>query len=402
MRLLPSDPDIQTIIARINSKDINLQPDFQRGEVWGDPKKRRLIDSILRDWHVPPIHVVEVKETAKQDVLDGQQRLVAIRDFVQGIIRIDGHTQPADAEIIELDGLTYDELPEKWRRKFDQFTIRLFKIIDYKPEEPGELFYRLNQPANLTAAEQRNAFFGPARQQIKDLAQFMEEIGISANILGFSNSRMAYDDVIAKVCYALDQGTLMEKITGTKITNKYRSQEEFSESSYSRTKQAILQIGECSQYFDYYIKFNKATLFSWLCFLACLEKKEPNLMNPKIVGGFISLFEKLRNRTREKINFKDDPIQINYYSFEYHLLSMFNDRASSRAADVSSVLIRDLALWVFLYRYICTVHPTYSFSSNIFYELKHLIPEEDWSGAELEAVERINLFLEDTKWGDAL
>lgn len=402
MRLLPSDPDIQTIIARINSKDINLQPDFQRGEVWGDPKKRRLIDSILRDWHVPPIHVVEVKETARQDVLDGQQRLVAIRDFVQGVIRIDGYTQPEDAEIIELDGLTYDELPERWRRKFDQFTIRLFKIIDYKPEEPGELFYRLNQPANLTAAEQRNAFFGPARQQIKDLAQFMEEMGIGSKILGFSNSRMAYDDVIAKVCYALDRGTLMEKITGTKITNKYRSQEEFSEHSYFRTKQAITRMAESSEYFNSYIKFNKATLFSWLCFLACLEKNEPDLMQPKVIGRFIFLFEKIRNGTREKLDFTDIPIQINYYSFEYHLLSMFNDRASSRAADVSSVLIRDLALWVFLYRYICTDHPNYSFKSDVFHKLYYLISEENWSGAELEAVERINLFLEETKWGSAL
>lgn len=39
MRLLPSDPDIQTIVARIKGGDINLQPDFQRGEVWGSPKK---------------------------------------------------------------------------------------------------------------------------------------------------------------------------------------------------------------------------------------------------------------------------------------------------------------------------------------------------------------------------
>ncbi|MEW4278928.1 DUF262 domain-containing protein [Priestia megaterium] len=79
MRLLTSDLDIQTIVAPIQNNDINLQPNFQRGEIWGEPKKK--IDSILRDWHVPPIHVVEVKETAKQDVLDDQQRLVAIRDF---------------------------------------------------------------------------------------------------------------------------------------------------------------------------------------------------------------------------------------------------------------------------------------------------------------------------------
>lgn len=29
-------------------------PDFQREEVWPDTKKRLLIDSILKGWHLPP------------------------------------------------------------------------------------------------------------------------------------------------------------------------------------------------------------------------------------------------------------------------------------------------------------------------------------------------------------
>ncbi len=91
MKMLPSDPDIQTIVARIDSGDLDLQPNFQRGEVWTTAKKRKLIDSILRDWHIPPIHVV-VGDKGKQEVLDGQQRLVAIRDFVRGVIRVDGTT----------------------------------------------------------------------------------------------------------------------------------------------------------------------------------------------------------------------------------------------------------------------------------------------------------------------
>jgi uncharacterized protein with ParB-like and HNH nuclease domain len=71
MRLLPSDPDVATIVARIEKNDINLQPEFQRGEVWSTSKKQKLIDSILRDWHVPPIHVIEVKGSGQQEVLDG-------------------------------------------------------------------------------------------------------------------------------------------------------------------------------------------------------------------------------------------------------------------------------------------------------------------------------------------
>jgi hypothetical protein len=167
MRLSPSDPDVQTIVSRIRAGDLDLQPDFQRGEVWSLQKKRRLIDSILRNWHVPPLHTVIVKDTGKQEVLDGQQRLVSIRDFADNLFTVDGFIEPLDAKVKSLHGLYYRDLPDWARRLFDQFTIRVFRITDYEPDEPGELFYRLNRITNLTAAEQRNAFFGPVRKQVR-------------------------------------------------------------------------------------------------------------------------------------------------------------------------------------------------------------------------------------------
>ena len=94
MRLLPSDPDVETIISRIEASDLNLQPDFQRGEVWSKVKKQRLVDSILRDWHVPPVHVIELTGSRRQEVLDGQQRLVAIRDFYHNEFSVDGSIEP--------------------------------------------------------------------------------------------------------------------------------------------------------------------------------------------------------------------------------------------------------------------------------------------------------------------
>src|ERR1035441_7390934 len=117
MRLLPSDPDIETIVSRIKTKDLDLQPGFQRGEVWSKLKKQRLVDSILRDWHVPPIHVIEHATSKKQDILDGQQRLVAIRDFVDNQFAVDGRIEPIDPSIQALDGKYFRDLPEAFRRQ---------------------------------------------------------------------------------------------------------------------------------------------------------------------------------------------------------------------------------------------------------------------------------------------
>ncbi|MFA5385654.1 MAG: hypothetical protein WC364_13545 [Eubacteriales bacterium] len=138
----------------------------------------------------------------------------------------------------------YYELPVKWKRRFEQFTIRIFRITDYLPEEPGELFFRLNQPTNLTAAEQRNAFYGPAREQVKMLVKHFEQYGLSKNVLGFSNSRMAYDDIIAKLCYCIDNGSLLEKITSSRVTNKYRSKEYFKDGTIKRVDKALMYFSE--------------------------------------------------------------------------------------------------------------------------------------------------------------
>ncbi|WEL64214.1 DUF262 domain-containing protein [Pseudomonas sp. CBSPGW29] len=140
MRLIPSDPDVETLVSRINSGEVDLQPDFQRGEVWSKSKKQRLIDSILRDWHVPPIHVIEDNYTGRLEVLDGQQRLAAIRDFVAGDFTLDGNLDPVDSDLVDIHGLKYNDLPHFYRRRFNHFSIRLFRVVEYKAGEPGELF----------------------------------------------------------------------------------------------------------------------------------------------------------------------------------------------------------------------------------------------------------------------
>ena len=168
MRCDTTTLEIETIVNRIESNDINLQPDFQRGEVWSLNKKKKLIDSILRGWKIPPIHLVQSNE-AIDEVLDGQQRLVAIKDFIKDKFTIDGNIRPIDNKIKELDGYRYSQLPQQIQRLYKKYSLTIIRLTEYNPEEPAELFYRLNQPVSLTAAEQRNAYVGTTRDQIKDL-----------------------------------------------------------------------------------------------------------------------------------------------------------------------------------------------------------------------------------------
>ncbi|MBK6294928.1 MAG: DUF262 domain-containing protein [Rhodoferax sp.] len=350
MRLLPSDPDIETIVGRIKESSLDLQPNFQRGEVWSVSKKQRLIDSILRDWHVPPIHVV-VDKSSRHLVLDGQQRLVSIRDFVEDVFAIDGKIQPNDRDIERLHGLRFSELSDEWKRKFNQFTLRLFRITDYEPSEPGELFFRLNQPSALTSAEQRNSFFGNTREQIKELVQLMNREGLDAKFWGFSNARMAYDDIIARTCLILEQKTLKKKVTSIALADRYRTGQEFSKEVEYLVRSAIQLLGQSRSQINAELSgFNKATAQSWLVFVATLVGNSSNDIHKRKVGLFLDAFSRMRVEISRGF----------FGSFEFEkfdqafgesagelLLQIYEDRSTSRVADVSSVTLRDFVLWLF-------------------------------------------------------
>ena len=174
MKINISEPDLGTLVKRIEKGVIDLQPDFQRGDVWATPKRKKLIDSILRGWQIPPIHVIRQDEFLLE-VLDGQQRLRAIFGFFNNEFPISGKFEPVTEELKNLHGKYYHDLPDNIKRKIDFYSIRILEVYDYKAGETGELFNRLNQSLNLTAAEKRNAQVGETRNRHTGLSILRQE-----------------------------------------------------------------------------------------------------------------------------------------------------------------------------------------------------------------------------------
>jgi len=327
MKLTTWDPDVRSIVDRIERGDIDLQPDFQRQEVWPLTKKRKLIDTILRDWSIPPVHVV-VNASNQLEVLDGQQRLATIRDFLNDQFSIDGRIIPFDPRIEPLHGRFYSQLDDVTRRKIDQYTIRGFRITDYAPEEPNELFYRLNQPTSLTAGEQRNALHGPARGQLKALVNRFQAAGSALETIGFSNARMAYDDVIAKLLFFLDRGTIAVKSTEASISDRFRVLYGFEESIVRRAERCVDSFS-LARNFVGPRRFNKASVLSWLVYYDRLgDDSDPAVA----MDSFFSI--QSSNSGRDYLS---------------NAITVFTDRASLRVSDISSVVYRDFCLWYLHY-----------------------------------------------------
>lgn len=334
---------------------------------------KKLIDSILRGWRIPPIHFVQSKD-AIDEVLDGQQRLVSIREFYKNKFCIDGNIEPLDDSIIKLDGLFYKDLPKEWQRKFRQYNINIVRLTEFKPSEPAELFYRLNQPTALTSAEQRNAYMGVTRNQVKKLSNMFVKLGANKELIGFSNSRLAYDEIISKFCYIVERQTLKRKITSTDLSEQYREGIPFSDKCITTVEKTIKKFLICAQKCDD-IKFslNKATLFSWLVFIRQnLDCDELKLQ--KTIANFEFCKEYVKGKCKSK-NFMYVSLYEDFQNklpFFEIMLNTFNQRASMGSTDALSIIYRDIIIDIFYSTCWKPETDVLTFALEIFSEKKNL------------------------------
>lgn len=153
---------------------IDLNPAWQRGLAWKDPRRILLIDSILRGMDVPKIYLRKLPPGGMYDyeAVDGQQRLRAIWDFLakksdtakaqgfalKGLPPIAGHPV-ADKTFVQLDKALQDS--------FLGFEIGVGEISEATNDEITALFARLQMGMPLNPAELRNADLGPMRNIIQ-------------------------------------------------------------------------------------------------------------------------------------------------------------------------------------------------------------------------------------------
>lgn len=73
---------IRTFADYAKDEDLDLNPSYQRDNVWSTSDSQLLIDSILRGIPIPSIILTEVGKDSKFQIVDGKQRLTAILRFI--------------------------------------------------------------------------------------------------------------------------------------------------------------------------------------------------------------------------------------------------------------------------------------------------------------------------------
>src|ERR1700730_12782116 len=84
-----TNPTIADVYQLIDAAQLILRPDFQRKFVWTHDHQEAFIDTILNGLPFPEIYVCEgdidvQKLRTTRLVIDGQQRLTTIRNYIEG------------------------------------------------------------------------------------------------------------------------------------------------------------------------------------------------------------------------------------------------------------------------------------------------------------------------------
>ena len=150
-------------------------PEYQREPtVWNLDQKRRLIDSILRNFDIAAIYLYE-RNDGTWECIDGRQRLNAIMAFLgenpadvdNGFgLRIQNEVADDDnEELRQLEGQTFDDLGDKAAiLEYEVVTVVLSGT--HESSEFNLQFLRLNLGTLINAGEKLHAMVGVMRDRI--------------------------------------------------------------------------------------------------------------------------------------------------------------------------------------------------------------------------------------------
>jgi hypothetical protein len=199
---------------------LELQPDYQRNEVWSKAAQIALIDTILRNIPMPKIYIKSKirEEQTYRIVIDGQQRLTAILAFVENRLKL----KIPHISFAEYDGVTFADLPEETKNQVLSYNVDFNEIYNPSDKDEKDIFHRINKyTVPLNKQELRRADF-PG--EFLDLAEVLSDLDFFADNKFFSagqKRRMLDVEYIEELLALLLEGEQDKKDTLDEFCERY-------------------------------------------------------------------------------------------------------------------------------------------------------------------------------------
>lgn len=223
-------------IANLYKDDeLDVHPEFQRFFRWDDNQKTRLIESILLGIPLPPIFVSQ-KMNGKWDVIDGQQRLSTILQFL-GYLKADDGTQIPPLKLKKakflpsLEGVEFGneiKFPSDLKITFkrEKLNITIIKETGENDSSKYEMFQRLNTGGtHLSPQEIRNCLLIMQNRSLYEIIRELNDLQEFSGCIALSENQLEEQFNLELVVKAL----LFTTFTNEDLSNydKSRNMDEF-------------------------------------------------------------------------------------------------------------------------------------------------------------------------------
>lgn len=178
---------IQDLLNMYRNKELDLNPWYQRRSVWTNSQKSYLINTLFEQMPIPSIYIrhsldLESEKSIKE-VVDGQQRIRAIIDFVEGKFSA---THPRHHKRVK-----YNQLNRSESQTFKLTSLSIGSLLGATESDVIEIFGRLNSVSKvLNAQEKRNAKYSGEFKQFC-LRQAASRVNLWRNLGVFSANDIA-------------------------------------------------------------------------------------------------------------------------------------------------------------------------------------------------------------------
>lgn len=221
---------ITTLITNIRIIEfggLDLRPKYQRNYIWKNDFKDKLIYSIIKSYPIGNIIIRQLKKPnekgAMSEIVDGQQRLTTIYEFMEGRYEIhsefsrkiieeiqDFYGERTDPQFEKLRKklnnkgnikLKYSDLPSVIKGKFEGFNISVTKIIEATDTDITEYFRFLQNQERLRAGEILNSL---TNSKMEKYLLKIDDLNTFCHILGFDNERKEFDKLFYNIIGLFD------------------------------------------------------------------------------------------------------------------------------------------------------------------------------------------------------
>lgn len=311
--------DLRTLVDNYDNNLINLNPPYQRGDIWSAPAKKRLIESIKLRYPLPIFFLFQTAEGV-YEMVDGQQRTRTIIGYAKGFFA-------------DTNKDTINETDETFF--YSEYKIAACIITEAEDGEIEDFYYRVNKfGTKLNRPEILKAQFGNSILQvlvesIADSPQF-----ISLNIFSAATlNRLSDLDFIGELLTLIKDGITDKKIS----VDKFYEDQTFTSNDANELEKSFYGI------LDDVVRFND---------LLAIEKTRYKQRN-----DFYTLFNfLLNNRDLHKstldyfykllvlIDPDISPSQENCYAFQEYAINCVSQSNSKKAREERLVFFTELLL----------------------------------------------------------